>query len=143
VAVDWAPVLAVADENAKKAGVAGRHSKIPGSAFDVEFGSGYNLVLLTNFLHHFDVPTNESLLKKVHAALAPGGLVVTCEFIPNEDRVSPPIDASFSMMMLGSTPHGDAYTFPEYDRMFGNAGFARNEMRELAPTPQRVIVSYK
>jgi ubiquinone/menaquinone biosynthesis C-methylase UbiE len=143
VAVDWAPVLAVADENAKKAGVAGRHSKIPGSALDVEFGSGYNLVLLTNFLHHFDVPTNESLLKKVHAALAPGGLVVTCEFIPNEDRVSPPIDASFSMMMLGSTPHGDAYTFPEYDRMFGNAGFARNEMRELAPTPQRVIVSYK
>jgi 2-polyprenyl-3-methyl-5-hydroxy-6-metoxy-1,4-benzoquinol methylase len=143
VAVDWSPVLAVADENAKKAGVAGRHSKIPGSAFDVEFGSGYNLVLITNFLHHFDIPTNESLLKKVHAALAPGGMVVTCEFIPNEDRISPPMDAMFSMMMLGSTPHGDAYTFSEYDRMFRNSGFARNEMRELAPTPQRVIVSYK
>jgi hypothetical protein len=53
------------------------------------------------------------------------------------------MDASFSMMMLGSTPHGDAYTFSEYDRMFRNAGFARNEMRELSPTPQRVIVSYK
>jgi ubiquinone/menaquinone biosynthesis C-methylase UbiE len=143
VAVDWAPVLAVADENAEKAGVASRHSKIPGSAFDVDFGSGYNVVLITNFLHHFDIPTNESLLKKVHAALAPGGMAVTLEFIPNEDRVSPPTDASFSMMMLGSTPHGDAYTFPEYDRMFRNSGFARNEMRELAPTPQRVIVSYK
>jgi hypothetical protein len=47
------------------------------------------------------------------------------------------------MMMLGSTPNGDAYTFSEYERMFGNAGFARNEMRELAPSPQRVIVSYK
>jgi hypothetical protein len=47
------------------------------------------------------------------------------------------------MMMLGSTPHGDAYTFLEYDRMFRNAGFARNELRELSPTPQRVIVSYK
>jgi 2-polyprenyl-3-methyl-5-hydroxy-6-metoxy-1,4-benzoquinol methylase len=143
VAVDWAPVLAVAEENAEKAGMASRHSKIPGSAFDVEFGSGYNAVLITNFLHHFDVPTNESLLKKVQAALAPGGLVVTFEFIPNEDRISPPMDASFSMMMLGSTPHGDAYTFSEYDRMFRNSGFARNEMRELAPTPQRVIVSYK
>jgi 2-polyprenyl-3-methyl-5-hydroxy-6-metoxy-1,4-benzoquinol methylase len=143
VAVDWAPVLAVADENAEKAGVAGRHSKIPGSAFDVEFGSGYNAILITNFLHHFDIPTNESLLRKVHAALAPGGMVVTLEFIPNEDRISPPTDASFSMMMLGSTPHGDAYTFREYDQMFRNAGFARNEMRELAPTPQRVIVSYK
>jgi 2-polyprenyl-3-methyl-5-hydroxy-6-metoxy-1,4-benzoquinol methylase len=143
VAQDWAPVLAVAQENAAKAGVAGRHSKIPGSAFDVDFGTGYNAVLITNFLHHFDIPTNESLLRKVHAAMAPGGLVVTFEFIPNEDRISPPMDASFSMMMLGSTPHGDAYTFSEYDRMFRNAGFARNEMRELAPTPQRVIVSYK
>jgi ubiquinone/menaquinone biosynthesis C-methylase UbiE len=143
VAVDWAPVLAVAQENAEKAGVASRHSKIPGSAFDVDFGTGYNAVLITNFLHHFDVPTNESLLRKVHAAVAPGGMVVTLEFIPNEDRVTPAMDAGFSMMMLGSTPHGDAYTFPEYDRMFGNAGFARNEMRELAPTPQRVIVSYK
>lgn len=142
-AVDWAPVLAVADENAEKAGVAGRHSKIAGSAFDVDFGSGYNAVLITNFLHHFDIATNESLLRKVHAALAPGGMALTLEFIPNEDRISPPIDASFSMMMLGSTPHGDAYTFSEYDRMFLKAGFARNEMRELAPTPQRVIVSYK
>jgi len=69
--------------------------------------------------------------------------VVTLEFIPNEDRVSPPIHASFSMVMLGTTPHGDAYTFSEYDRMFRNAGFARNEMRELTPLPQRVIVSYK
>jgi ubiquinone/menaquinone biosynthesis C-methylase UbiE len=143
VAVDWAPVLAVAQENADKAGVASRHSKIPGSAFDVDFGTGYNAVLITNFLHHFDIPTNESLLRKVHAALAPGGMAVTLEFIPNEDRVTPAMDAGFSMMMLGSTPRGDAYTFPEYDRMFGNAGFARNEMRELAPTPQRVIVSYK
>jgi ubiquinone/menaquinone biosynthesis C-methylase UbiE len=142
-AVDWAPVLAVAEENAEKAGVASRHSKIPGSAFDVDFGTGYNAVLITNFLHHFDIPTNESLLRKVHAALGPGGLVVTFEFIPNEDRISPPTDASFSMMMLGSTPHGDAYTFSEYDQMFRNSGFARNEMRELAPTPQRVIVSYK
>src|SRR5260370_37809074 len=56
VAVDWAPVGGVAKENAPKAGVGGRHSSIPGSAFDVDFGSGYNIVLLTNFLHHFAVP---------------------------------------------------------------------------------------
>jgi 2-polyprenyl-3-methyl-5-hydroxy-6-metoxy-1,4-benzoquinol methylase len=143
VAVDWAPVLQVAEENARDAGVADRFSKIPGSAFEVDFGSGYDIVLITNFLHHFDIATNESLLRKVHAALAPGGRAVTAEFIPNEDRVSPPVDASFSLMMLGSTASGDAYTFSEYDRMFRNAGFSRNEMRELAPSPQRVIVSYK
>jgi ubiquinone/menaquinone biosynthesis C-methylase UbiE len=143
VALDWAAVLEVAKENAQKAGVAKRHSTIAGSAFEVEFGTGYNIVLITNFLHHFDVQTNEALLKKIHAAMAPGGRAVTLEFVPNEDRVTPPMQASFSMMMLGTTAHGDAYTFSEYDRMFRNAGFARNEMHELSPLPQRVIVSYK
>ncbi|HYL78880.1 MAG TPA: class I SAM-dependent methyltransferase [Bryobacteraceae bacterium] len=143
VAVDWAAVLDVAKENAQKAGVAARHSSIPGSAFEVEFGSGYDIVLLTNFLHHFDIATNESLLRKIHAAMAPGGRVVTAEFIPNEDRVSPPMDAMFAMMMLGGTAGGDAYTFSEYDQMFRNAGFARSEMHVLSPLPNRVIVSYK
>jgi len=35
-------------------------------------------------------------------------------------------------MMLGSTPSGDAYTFPELERMFANAGFTGSEMHEFA-----------
>ncbi|MGO4885967.1 MAG: hypothetical protein ACLP59_34865 [Bryobacteraceae bacterium] len=51
-----------------------------------------------------------ALLKKVHAALKPGGRAATLEFVPNEDRVSPPMAAAFSLSMLASTPAGDAYT---------------------------------
>jgi predicted O-methyltransferase YrrM len=142
VGLDWANVLEVAKENAAKAGVADRYSTIAGSAFEVDLGSGYDIVLIPNFLHHFDPATNEKLLRQVHAALAPGGIAITPEFIPNEDRISPPRDAMFSMQMLG-TPAGDAYTFSELEKMFRNAGFARSEMRELAPFPQRLVVSYK
>ena len=53
-AVDWANVLTVATENSQKFGVADRHHLISGSAFEVEYGEGYDAVLLTNFLHHFD-----------------------------------------------------------------------------------------
>jgi SAM-dependent methyltransferase len=142
VALDWANVLEVAKENAKKAGVADRFETIPGSAFDADYGSGYDVVLLTNFLHHFDPPTCEKLLRKVYAALNPGGVAVTLEFVPNEDRVSPPAAASFSLMMLGSTVSGDAYTFSEYDRMFRNAGFSGSQAHAL-PGPEKVIVSQK
>lgn len=142
-ALDWAAVLEVAKENAQKFGVADRHQLLPGSAFDVEFGTGYDLVLLTNFLHHFDVETNEKLLKKVHAALGEGGRAVTLEFVPNDDRITPPMAAAFSMTMLASTRAGDAYTFAEYDAMFTNAGFSRSEFHPLAPMPQSVIVSHK
>jgi 2-polyprenyl-3-methyl-5-hydroxy-6-metoxy-1,4-benzoquinol methylase len=143
VALDWAAVLEVAKENAQNAGVADRYSTIEGSAFDVDYGTGYDLILLTNFLHHFDPPTNETLLRKVHAALAEGGRAVTLEFVPNEDRISPPEAAGFSMMMLGSTPNGDAYTFPELERMFLNAGFTGNEMHQLPPSIQQAVISQK
>ena len=142
-AVDWKAVLEVARENAEKAGVADRYSTIEGSAFDVEFGSGYDLVLLTNFLHHFDPPTNETLLRKVRAALADGGRAVTLEFVPNDDRVTPPEVAGFSMVMLVGTPSGDAYTFAELEQMFSNAGFSRSTFHALPPTFQQVVISEK
>ncbi|HYN24609.1 MAG TPA: class I SAM-dependent methyltransferase [Pyrinomonadaceae bacterium] len=143
VAVDWPNVLEVARENADKAGFADRYQTIAGSAFDVDYGTGYDLVLLTNFLHHFDPATCETLLRKVHAALANNGRAVILEFVPNEDRISPPETAAFSMMMLGSTPAGDAYTFPELERMCSAAGFARSEIHQLPPSIQQVVISYK
>jgi ubiquinone/menaquinone biosynthesis C-methylase UbiE len=142
-ALDWKAVLEVAKENAEKAGVAERYSTIEGSAFDVEFGSGYDLVLVTNFLHHFDPPTCEKLLKKVHAALADGGRAVTLEFVPNDDRVTPPEVAGFSLVMLVGTPSGDAYTFRELEQMFANAGFSGSTLHQLPPTFQQVVISEK
>lgn len=142
-AVDWPNVLSLAEENARAAGVADRWSKLPGSAFEVEFGEGYDLVLVTNFLHHFDPPSCEKFLQRVQAALKPGGRALTLEFVPNEDRVSPPRAAQFSLVMLCSTPSGDAYTFAELETMYRNAGFARSELHPLPPTDQSVVLSYK
>jgi len=135
-------VLEVAKENAAAAGVADRYATIEGSAFEVDCGKDYDLILLTNFLHHFDPPTNETLLRKVHAALTEGGRAVTLEFIPNDDRISPP-EASFSVQMLGGTEGGDAYTFAELERMFANAGFSGSELHALPPSIQRVVISTK
>ena len=143
VALDWASVLEVAKENARNAGVSDRYRTIEGSAFDVDYGSGYDLVLLTNFLHHFDKATCETLLRKVRAALADGGRAVTLEFVPNEDRISPPEAAAFSLTMLGGTPSGDAYTFSELEQMFSTAGFARSEIHPLPPSIEQVVISYK
>jgi 2-polyprenyl-3-methyl-5-hydroxy-6-metoxy-1,4-benzoquinol methylase len=141
-AVDWPVVLEVAKENARAAKVEPRYHTIPGNAFEVDFGTGYDLVLLTGFLHHFDPPAIEKLLRKVHAALAPNGRAVTVEFVPNEDRVTPATAAGFSLIMLAGTRAGDSYPMSEYDRMFRNAGFSSNELRPT-PGPQSFIVSRK
>ena len=141
IAVDWPGVLEVAKENVRKFGVANRYSTKPGSAFEVEFGTGYDYVLLTNIFHHFDVPTCEKLMRRVQAALKPGGKAITLEFVPNEDRITPPTAAAFSLVMLAGTDSGDAYTFSQYEKMFGNAGFVRTILHPVPDMPNQVLVS--
>ncbi|GAC1422706.1 MAG: hypothetical protein NVSMB62_18620 [Acidobacteriaceae bacterium] len=142
-AVDWKNVLQVARENAEKAGVAERYTTLPGSIFDVDLESGYDLVLIPNFLHHFDVETNEKLLRKLHAALVPGGRVATLEFVPNDDRISPPMPATFALIMLADTPAGDAYTRAELESMMRNAGFIDHEFHPMPPSPHSVLISQR
>jgi 2-polyprenyl-3-methyl-5-hydroxy-6-metoxy-1,4-benzoquinol methylase len=142
-ALDWGNVLQVAKENAVKQGLGDRYHLLPGSAFEVDYGTGFDAILITNLLHHFEPTANEKMLKKAHAALNPGGQVVILEFVPNDDRLSPPVPAMFSLTMLGSTPHGDAYTFAEYGTMCRNAGLETPRLIPLEPMPQSLVVARK
>jgi 2-polyprenyl-3-methyl-5-hydroxy-6-metoxy-1,4-benzoquinol methylase len=138
-AADWKNVLEVATKNAQAMGVADRYHVLPGSAFKSDFGGGYDLVLIANFLHHFDPPTCTTFLRKVHAALIPGGRVAIAEFVPNPDRVT----AAFSVMMLATTPSGDAYTLAELESITRNAGFARVELAPREIGLNRLVIAYR
>jgi ubiquinone/menaquinone biosynthesis C-methylase UbiE len=142
VAVDWENVLTVALENATAAQLGNRYQTIAGSAFDIDYGKNYDIVLLTNFLHHFDQPTCEALLRKVHDSLKPNGHVMTLEFVPNDDRISPE-SADFALVMLATTPAGDAYTFNELDSMFRNAGFGHSDIYAVPNSKEHVVITHK
>jgi ubiquinone/menaquinone biosynthesis C-methylase UbiE len=141
VALDWAPVLQVARENADRMKLADRFSTIEGSAFEVDFGRDYDLILLPNFLHHFEMATCVRLLQKCRAALRQNGRVAIVEFVPNPDRVSPPDAATFSLVMLVSTERGDAYTFAEFEGMLHDAGFTSIEQHPLPPGVSTAIIA--
>jgi ubiquinone/menaquinone biosynthesis C-methylase UbiE len=142
-AADWPKVLEVATQNAKALRVGERYHTIPGSAFETQFGDGYDLVLITNFLHHFDVATNVAFLRKVHVALGTGGRVGILEFVPNPDRITPPTAAGFSLVMLANTPSGDAYTFDELKSMLEESGFSRAEQTTAQVGVESLVVAYK
>jgi len=143
VALDWKPVLEVASEHARAAGVADRFSTIIGSAFEVDFGGDYDVILFPNFLHHFNTADCVRLLKKARAALRPGGAVVIVEFIPNPDRVTPPAAAGFSLVMLATTPEGDAYTCAEFSDMLAQAGFNPPTQHPLPASPNVALIAQK
>ena len=142
-AADWKNVLEVASKNAQALGVADRYHLLPGSAFETDFGANYDLVLITNFLHHFDPPTCTGFMRKVHSALKPGGRAAIAELVPNPDRITPPTAAAFSMMMLATTPRGDAYTFVELESISKNAGFTRVELAGPEIGLDRLVIAYR
>lgn len=140
VAVDWASVLVLARQNAKAAGVEARYTTIAGSAFDVDWGKDYDLVLLPNFLHHFDAATCTALLRKVRASLTPNGTVIVVEFVASEDGVSAPFGANFSFIMLATTPAGEAYTETDLNGMARAAGFSGVAISPIPRSPASIIM---
>ena len=143
VGLDWSKVLQVAVQNAQQAGLSERYRTIAGNAFEVGLGGRYDVVLIPNFLHHFGAEACVGFLRKVYDALEPDGMAITVEFVPDEDRVSPPFPANFAMAMLVLSPDGDAYTFSELQAMLARAGFSRSTLHPLEPSAQSAIVSHK
>ena len=141
VAIDFAEVLEVARERATAAGVADRVAFLPGDAFELDFQGPYDVIVFPNFLHHFDRATNERFLKKVRSALAPEGQAATVDFVPNEDRVTPPPAAAFALQMLSATAAGDAYTARELQEMFHAAGFASVHVEAQPPGPYSLVIA--
>ena len=140
-AVDWPNVLEVALENVDKAGLSQRYKTIPGSAFDVDAGTDYQVILLCNFLHHFDAATCSEFLARMGDALAVDGRVYVLDFVPDEDRTGPPFAAGFDLHMLRQTPAGDTYTAAEFKEIFSSAGLEVEAVNPLSGTPYTVVIA--
>ncbi len=139
-AIDWPGVLEIAKQNAAGEGLSARYSFLSGNAFELDWGCGYDLILLANILHHFDPDDCVRMLQKAHRSLGARGSVFVIEMIPNPDRVSPPEQAAFAFFMLATTPHGDAYTAHEYEAMANRAGLSLADSMRLLPTAQTLMV---
>ncbi len=95
---------------------------VEGDFHHVDFGSGYDLVLLSAILHMNSPMENAKLLKKAFAAINPGGRIAVDEFVMNEHRTEPFFGTLFSLNMLVNTPAGDSYTESEIRDWLEQAG---------------------
>jgi SAM-dependent methyltransferase len=146
-ALDWAAVLEVASQTARAAGLGDRFTTLAGSAFEAELGGPYDLILIPNFLHHFDSATCIAFLTRVAASLCepqgdrPGGAAAIVEYTPDASRITPPVPALFALTMLTATPSGDAYTADELAAMCRLASLDEVAIAPLAHTPQTLLLA--
>jgi cyclopropane fatty-acyl-phospholipid synthase-like methyltransferase len=118
-ALDWPAVLEEAVRNAHDAGVSDRYHTIPGDVFSANFGEGYDLALITNFLPDFGPKKCEQLLARIRPILSSVGRAAVLQWIPDDDRLSPPSAPSLALSLLAQTPEGDVYRIASLRTCFG------------------------
>jgi (2Fe-2S) ferredoxin/SAM-dependent methyltransferase len=139
---DLSDVLPIAGGHIAEAGLSGRITLRPGDMRKDDFGTGYDLVLLSAICHMYSPEENRILLEKVFRAVVPGGRVVIQDFILDPDKTSPRQAALFALNMLVGTPAGGTYSEAEYAEWMRSVGFADIHRLNL-PGPASLMVGIR
>lgn len=143
--LDWPNVLPHTRRNAERLGLADRLSLIPGDMFTVPLGGPYDLVLVTNVLHHFAEEAAVRLLTRLSAAVKPGGriAVVGHTFHEGEDPARNPMPFLFSVSMLAQTHDGETHSVDAYERMLAAGGFSGTRTHTGSKAQHTVFLAEK
>ncbi|MGW7535319.1 class I SAM-dependent methyltransferase [Amycolatopsis sp. NPDC054798] len=128
--VDWANVLTITERNYANHGMADRFRGIAGDMFAVGLGGPYDIVMITNVLHHFSAETSTRLLRRMHDVLRPGGRIAVSghTFDENETPEENSLPFLFSEIMLVMTDEGETHSVQSHRRMLTDAGFSDPRM---------------
>lgn len=95
-------------------------------------GGPYDVALLSNIVHLHDEVQAEELLRRIHAVLSPGGILIVKDYVMEPGRTQPEPGALFALTLLLAT-HGRTYTFAEMSKWIARAGFRDTVL--VAPEP--------
>lgn len=118
--VDWEGILQNAIKVATELGIARQVSLLPGDLWTADYGnSAFEAVYLGNVTHFFSPEENTRLFRMVHAALAPGGVIVINSVARREIEEK----VWDGLWLYAVTKSGGLYDFGEYKAMLENTGF--------------------
>ena len=140
-----APIPArLARARIKKAGLAKRVSVATGDFLKDDLGAErYDAALISNIIHIYSADQNEKILRKVHRALRPGGMIVIKDMFVNDGRDGPFYPLMFALTMLMFTDEGDTYTSSEVTDWLREAGFERIRRRVVIAQESFLLIGRK
>ena len=140
--LDVGDVVPIARRHIAEAGLEDRVTVREGDLGSSDFGTGFDLVLISAICHMLSEDENRALVAKTHAALGAGGRMVISDFILDPDRDGPRMAAMFALNMLVGTRHGNTYTEAEYAAWMRDAGFS-GIRRVALPGPANLMVGVR
>jgi len=137
--MDLPAALAHARELARAEGIADLVQHRDGDLMRDDLGSGWDVALLSNILHHF-VPTDISdIVTRVHRALADDGTVAIWE-IERPRRDARPSEGDGVALFFRLTSTAGAYSGEEYAGWLQQAGFRAIKIVRPRLSPGSVLV---
>jgi hypothetical protein len=132
--LDRPGVLAVTKELVAEQGFSDRVDLRPADYLTDDFGSGYDVALLSGMMHRETPESCQLLLRKAFAALDPGGLVMVSDvFFEDEAKTTPPFATFFALNMMLTAEHGTCHASPDMAAWMKAAGFVNVEIKPLPP----------
>ena len=139
---DQPPILRVAREEIARENLESRISTIPGDYNEVEFGTGYDLILASHSLYF--VKDFDQMFSRIHSALNPGGVFVSLHEGLSCENTQPP-ELILSRLSLALRGQGFAFRKGQIASHLSNAGFATVESRSvmLLVGPTEMVIARK
>ena len=116
------PVDAVARRAIDERGFSARVGVVAGDMLAEPLPRGFDVHLVSNVLHDWDVPRVREILDRSFAALDPGGLLIVHDSHLDDDKSGPLPVAAYSVLLMHAT-EGRCYSRAEMFDYLGHAGF--------------------
>ncbi len=130
--LDLPHVIPLTKKYVDKEGYKDNFDYIEGNYLKIDFGSGYDLILLSAIVHINSFEQNKRLIKKCCDALTKKGMIIINDFVMNDERTEPGYGTIFSLNMLVGTEYGDTYTENEMREWFNSAGIDKIEKKKTS-----------
>jgi 2-polyprenyl-3-methyl-5-hydroxy-6-metoxy-1,4-benzoquinol methylase len=110
-----------------------------GNILTTELEGPYEVVLLFQVMHHLSPAQNVALLRRVRAALAPGGTLAILEYL-REDVEAPPSAAALIGLHYFLTSKAAAYPPAELEGFLDDAGFRITRTQTVRRLPLQTLL---
>ena len=133
---DRPAALQVARAVARKHPAGKRLSYLPLDFMAEDISGSYDVIFLSNVIHIYGPDENIELLKKIKAALNPGGRIIIQDFFLWDKKGLRPIETNlFAITMLLYTDTGNTYTAQEVKKWMTKAGFRALTIIQMPDEP--------
>lgn len=132
--LDWEPINAIARQLLAERGVADRFTCVDGDFHTTDFGiATYDVALYSHIAHQEGPEQNIEVFTRLRRSLKPGGALVVCDYVVDDDRGGPAFPLIFASEMLLKSQQGGTWRMSEYRDWLVKAGFEEVSFHSAPP----------